>query len=96
MTSKRWQYLEQRSHPWRKQFYFKGRRLRPFTVWMTIQVENMTAEDAAINWNLPIEAVNEAIKYCQTHQELLKREADEERRRLENKGYTVAPQITNG
>jgi hypothetical protein len=38
----------------------------------------------------------EAIKYCETHQELLKQEADEERRRLEAKGISLEPKIVNG
>ena len=43
---------------------------------------NGTAE----NFSLPIDAVVEIVRYCETNQELLKMEADEERCRLEEKG----------
>ena len=87
-----WQYLEQRPHPWRKKLYFKGKRLRAFNVWMTMLVEEMTPEETAEDWDLPLAAVEEAIKYCQTHQDLLKREAEEERRYLEERGINLEPQ----
>ena len=86
-----WQYLETRPSSWRKQLFFKGRRLRPFTVWMTMLVEEMTPEETAEDWDLPLAAVEEAIEYCQTHQDLLKREAEEERRYLEERGINLEP-----
>ncbi len=95
MIEKQWQYLERRSHSWRKQLWFKGKRLRPFTVWMTMQIENLTAQEAAENWDLPLAAINEAIAYCEASRELLEREAREEKKRLEAKGYSLGPKITN-
>ncbi len=94
MTTTQWQYLEKRPHPWRQQLYFKGRRLKAFDVWMDMMVNEETPEEAADNWDLPLAAVLEAIEYCQTHQELLRREASSERRRLEEKGISLEPQIT--
>ncbi len=86
-----WQYLEPRPSSWRKQLFFKGRRLRPFTVWSSMLVEEMTPEETAKDWDLPLAAVEEAIEYCQTHQDLLKREAEEERRYLEERGINLEP-----
>jgi uncharacterized protein (DUF433 family) len=86
-----WQYLEPRPSSWRKQLFFKGRRLRPFTVWSSMLVEAMTPEETAEDWDLPLAAVEEAIEYCQTHQDLLKREAEEERRYLEERGINLEP-----
>jgi uncharacterized protein (DUF433 family) len=88
-----WQYLEQRPHPWRQQLYFTGKRLRPFTVWMTMQVEEMTPEEAAADWDLPLAAVQEASAYCEANRELLEREADSERRYLEEKGINLEPKV---
>lgn len=93
MTTTQWQYLEQRPHPWRKQLYFKGKRLRPFTVWITMQVEKMSLEEAADNWDLPLAAISEAIAYCKANQELLKFEAEEERRYLEERGIPLEPKV---
>jgi hypothetical protein len=90
-----WQYLEQRPHPWRQQLYLKGRKLKAFTLWMNMIVNEMTPTEVADNWELPIEAVHEAIGYCQTHQELLTKEAEQERRYLEEKGIPLEPKITD-
>ena len=90
-----WQYLEKRPHPWREQLYLKGRKLKAFTLWMNIIVNEMTLSEAADNWDLPLAAVREVIEYCETHQELLRREAQEERRRLEEKGINLEPKITH-
>jgi hypothetical protein len=54
-------------------------------------VNELTPEEVAENKELPLAAVYEAIEYCQSNQELLKREAQEERRRLEEKGITLEP-----
>jgi uncharacterized protein (DUF433 family) len=51
----------------------------------------MSPEQAAENWDLPLPAIYEAIHYCQKNQEILKLEADEERYRLEVKGVQVEP-----
>lgn len=91
MTATQWQYLEKRPHPWRQQLYLKGRRLRAFTVWMDMLVNELTPEEVAENKELPLAAVREAIEYCETHRDLLEREALEERRKLEAKGISLEP-----
>jgi uncharacterized protein (DUF433 family) len=58
-------------------------------------VNELTPEEVADSKELPLEAVYEAIDYCQTHQELLKQEADEERRYLEERGISVEPRVTH-
>jgi hypothetical protein len=90
-----WQYLEKRSHPWRKQLYLKGKRTKASVIYSSMVVNNETLEKAADNWDLPLAAVKEIVEYCETHQELLKQEAKEERRRLEAKGFTLEPKVTN-
>lgn len=89
-----WQYLEKRPHHWREQLYIKGRKLTAFGLWMDMMVNEMTPDEAADNWDLPLEAVREIIEYCQTHLPLLKREAQEERHRLEEKGINLESKIT--
>ena len=86
-----WQYLVSRPHPWRTQLYVKGRKLLASTVWQDLKVNGMTVADAAENWNLPIAAIHEAVRYCESHQDLIKLEADEERYRLETKGVSLEP-----
>ncbi len=94
MTLTRWQYLEKRPHPWRQQLYFKGKKLKAFDVWMDMMVNRETPQQAAENWDLPKDAVMEAIEYCQTHQELLRKEAELERRHLEERGISLGNQVT--
>ena len=86
-----WQYLTARPHPWRKQLYIKGRKLLASTIWRDMTANQMSPEQAAENWDLPLSAIYEAIDYCQKYQEILKLEADEERYRLEVKGVQVEP-----
>lgn len=86
-----WQYLVNRPHPWRKQLYIKGRKLLASTIWRDMISNQMSPEEAAENWDLPQLAINEAICYCESNQELLALEAAEERYRLESKGVAIEP-----
>jgi hypothetical protein len=86
-----WKYLVARPHPWRRQLYVKGRRLRAYTVWQDMQANQLTAPEAADNWELPLEAVHEIVRYCESNRELLNMEADEERRRLLEEGIPLEP-----
>ena len=88
-----WQYLVTRPHPWRRQLYIKGRKLLASTIWQDMMVNEMTPEQAAENWDLPLAAIYEVIRYCESHRELLKLEADEERYRLEEKGVSLEPTV---
>jgi uncharacterized protein (DUF433 family) len=56
-----------------------------------MSANQMSPEQAAENWDLPLSAIYEAINYCENHQELLKLEADEERYRLEAKKVQLEP-----
>ena len=95
MSTTQWQYLEKRPNSWRQQLYFKGKRLKAFDVWMDMMVNKDTPQEAAENWDLSLDAVMEAIEYCQTHQELLNQEAEEERLYLEERGISLEPKVTH-
>lgn len=84
-----WQYLVARPHLWRKQLYIKGRKLLASLIWQDMIVNQMSPEQAAENWDLPVSAINEAIRYCESHRELLQLEAEEERYRLKEKGVSL-------
>lgn len=94
-TQTEWKYLEKRPHPWRKQLYLKGRRLKAFDLWANMIANDMTPEEVADNWDVPLEAVRESIQYCETYQDLLKQEAETERRHLEERGIPLEPKITS-
>lgn len=93
-AAEQWKYLIERPHPWRRQLYVKGRRLLAATVWQDMQANELSLEQTAKNFSLPVEAVVEIIRYCEINQELLKMEADEERHRLEAKGVMIDPSPT--
>ncbi len=96
MTTTQWQYLEKRPHPWRQQLYIKGRRIKASVIWSDMIANEMSPEETADNWELPLAAVKEVIEYCETHQDLLNKEAEEGRRRLEEKGVSLEPAVTPG
>lgn len=90
-----WSYLEPRVESWRKQLYIKDRKLPASVVWSSMLTESMTPEETADNWDLPIEAVHEAIRYCETHKELLTQEAEAERSSIEGRGISLEPTLAN-
>ena len=87
----RWKWLTDRAHAWRRQKYFKGRRLRAATVWRGMLADGMSAEEAAQDWELPVEAVQEAVAWCEANRELIAADAAEERRAAHESGIQVEP-----
>jgi uncharacterized protein (DUF433 family) len=86
-----WKYLAPRPHSWKRQFFVKGRRLTAANVWYDMLANKMTPEEAADNWELPLDAIKEIIRYCEENQELIGMEADEEKRILTEKGVALTP-----
>ena len=75
-----WRYLAPRSHSWKRQLFLKGRRLTAANVWYDMLANQMTPEEAADNWDLPLEAIEEIVRYCEENRDLIGMEADEEKR----------------
>jgi uncharacterized protein (DUF433 family) len=94
MTTTQWQFLEKRQYAWRQQLYLKGQRIKASVVYSDMLVNHETPEEAAENWGIPLAAIYEIMEYCQTNQQLLDQEAQEERRRLETKGVRLEPTVT--
>lgn len=85
-----WRYLVEREHPWRRQMSIKGRRLLAATVWRDMLANGQSSAEAAEEWDLPVEAVDEAVRWCEAHRALLEMEAREEARRGATVGAGVA------
>jgi uncharacterized protein (DUF433 family) len=67
-TTTHWQHLAPNPKSAYKQLFIKGTRIRArvlYGLYMSAE-EPMTAEEIAADYNLPLEAVQEAIAYCQT------------------------------
>lgn len=88
---KGWRYLVERDHPWQRQMSIKGRRLLAATVWRDLVTNGQTAEAAALEWDLPVEAVREAVRWSEANLALLEMETQEEARRLASAGVAIAP-----
>jgi len=84
-----WVYLCERPHPWRRQLYIKGRKLLASMVWNDMLANGFTVEEAAIDRDLPVEAVIEAVSYCERNLDLIKMESAEEKTRLLASGVLV-------
>lgn len=84
--STEWHYLVKRPHPWRKQLWIQGRKLMASAVWLDALSNGMGVCEAAANWDLPVEVVQEIFAYCEKEKSLIKAEAEEELRRLTERG----------
>ena len=84
-----WKYLSPRSKSSKQQLFFKGKRLSAANVWLDMLANNQTIEEAADNWDLPVEAVQEAVRYCEQNSELLTQEAETEKQSLETSGISL-------
>jgi hypothetical protein len=85
----KWTYLVDQAHQWKRQLFVKGRKLPAAAVWTGILVNKLSREQAAQNWDLPLEAIDEIMVYCEENRALLEMEAAEEMRRLEQKGIDI-------
>ena len=74
-----WTWLVGRDHPWRRQLWIKGRNIAAGDLAHTATIEGWTAEDAAREFDLPVEAVLEAQRYAEVARELIAAEEAENR-----------------
>ncbi len=73
-----WQWLVRRDHPWRRQLWIKGRSIPAGTLARTAEIEGWTPEETAEQFDLPVEAVFEAVRYAdQTHALIVAEEAED-------------------
>jgi uncharacterized protein (DUF427 family) len=63
---------------------------------MDMQTEGTTLKDAAWNWDLPVEAIEEIVRYCESHADLLDWEAKEEKGQLMSKVISLSPLLVAG
>jgi uncharacterized protein (DUF433 family) len=84
----RWQYLEPRPGSFYRQLFVKGTRIRAEVLYdLTVHEEEpMTPEQVAADYNLPLEAVKEAIAYCEANPEVLAKDFQREEALMEATG----------
>ncbi len=86
-----WKYLEPRPDNWKRQLFVKGRRLTAANVWFDMFANQQTTQEAAKNWDLPLEAIEEIIRYCEANQDVIGAEADQEGRTIAKYADKIVP-----
>jgi uncharacterized protein (DUF433 family) len=89
--SQRWSHLIARPGSWRRQLSLKERNMTIGQLVSTMRANGLTPEEASEDMELPLAAIHEALEYYEKNQELIQREAAEERRYLNAKGYALEP-----
>jgi len=86
-----YRYLVAKPDKWRKQLYLKGRNMTVGQLVYSMRANNLNAEEAAADMDLPVEQVREAQVYYEVHRDLIEREADEEKQYLFTEGVPLEP-----
>jgi uncharacterized protein (DUF433 family) len=70
-----------------RQFFITGRRIRAETLYReTVGIDPRTPEEVARAYDVPLEAVLEAIHYCEHNEPLLRQERDQELEGIRRRG----------
>jgi uncharacterized protein (DUF433 family) len=96
-TSVTWHYLAPNSNSCYEQLFVKGTRIRArvlYGMFMSVQ-EPMTPEEIAADYHLPLEAVKEAIIYCQSNPPEITKDFEREERLMSASGMNK-PDYKNG
>ena len=83
-----WKHLEPNPKSLYRQLFIKGTRLRArivYGMYMSAE-EPMTPQEIATECQLPLEAVQEAIAYCQSDPPEIKKDSEREERLVEASG----------
>lgn len=67
----RTRWLVERKHAWRRQPWIKGRRITAGALARNAEIEGWSPEQTAIEFDLPLDAVVEAINYANTNRQLV-------------------------
>ena len=80
-----------------RQYFVKGRGLRAETLFRaTVGPEPMTPDEVARDYDLPVEAVREAIHYCLRNAALLQSEREEDLAECESRRLAGTPPVASG
>ena len=88
-TNTRYRFLEQGV----KELEVRGTGIRASTLWHDRYVSRLRPSEVAQDRDIPIEAVYEALGYCQENWEAICEGQDVERGQLEDAGFFGSPSI---
>jgi hypothetical protein len=86
-----YKYLKSKPGSNYRQLFVNGRIRAEILYRETVGLEPLTPEEVAREYNLPVEAVVEAIEYCRRNQELLNEERARETARIRSAGRDKWP-----
>jgi uncharacterized protein (DUF433 family) len=88
-----WRYLRVKPGNWRRQLWLTGRNMTVGQLVYSMRAEGMLddPEAAAVDFELPVEQVREALEYYRRHRDLIEADADEEKRWLIEQGFDLEP-----
>lgn len=84
---KKYLHLQKRSDKHSQELFVRGTGIRASTVWHDRYVSRRHPGQIAEDRDISVEAVREALAYCQESWENICREKDQERQWLEQKGF---------
>lgn len=91
-----YQYLIPRPEKGRKQLYLKGRNMTVGQLVYKMRANELSAEQAAEDMDLPVDQVMEALAYYHTHRVLIESEMEEEKQYLLSHGVELEPGTVPG
>jgi uncharacterized protein (DUF433 family) len=92
-----YQYLEYRPGSNYRQPFVKGRRIRVEVLYRrTINREQLTVHEVAADYQLPVDAVLEAIEYCKRNPAVLDADRRREQDNIRREGLDKPPFVPSG
>lgn len=93
LGNERWMWLIEQPHPWRRQLWIKGRHMTAGQLVGHVNGNQWTPEEAARQFDLPVEAVLEARQYVEANRELIEAETVEEERAAARMATAHPPEV---
>jgi len=91
-----YKYLAPRPDSHYRQFFYTERKIFAQTLYReTVGVDPRTPEEVAHDYDVPVEAVYEAIDYCLKNEDLLRKEREEEQALIKARGLDQPPYVPN-
>ena len=90
-TEPKYQHLGERPDKQSQELYVRGTGIRASTIWHDRYVWRHTPAQIAQDRDLPLEAVYEALAYCQENWETICEEKESEREQLDKAGFFDSP-----
>lgn len=84
-------YLVERPETGYRQPYLKGRNMRVGQLIYKMRANELSAEEAAQDMDLPMAQIREAQVYYQVNRDIIEREAEEEKAQLQAAGVRLEP-----